>query len=83
MRFSNSTRNYNEGRMDLTGVIVELRSELESIDEAIASLGKLADIRKRRHAEESDTESDPTPLLKRVVRAKRAEVSGPAQRRQD
>lgn len=48
--------------MDLTYVISELRSELESLDEAIGSLEKLADIRRRRSSGEiNPTEVDGAP----------------------
>jgi len=59
--------------MDLTVIIVELRSELENIDEAIASLGKLADLRQRRAHLQAQSEAGPEPAvpIKRLSRTKR------------
>jgi hypothetical protein len=64
--------------MDLTGVIVELRSELESIDEAIASLGKLADLRKRRNRGDDEAELAGSPTVKRASRGRKVHAGGSA-----
>jgi hypothetical protein len=62
--------------MDLTGIIVELRSELENIDEAITSLGKLVDLRQRRahlHVQ-SEPGSEASVPVKRLSRTKRIQA---------
>ncbi len=69
--------------MDLTGVIVELRSELESIDEAIISLGKLADLRKRRHAAaESQAAAEIAAPIKRSGRPRKEQAANGTDRYQ-
>lgn len=56
--------------MDLSLVIGELRAELESIDEAIASLEKLNEVRKRRTSSEAQAgialNAQPRPRSRRA-----------------